>query len=61
MESESPGCLDNKALNRSVLSCRVGKSSDVRFATIVSDSIFTTSTHIVRSVNAGVIRLKVKH
>ena len=55
MNSVPPDCLDNKALNRSVLSSRVGKSPDARFAPIVSDFIFTTSAHIVRSVNAGVI------
>ena len=36
----------------------VGKSPDARFAPIVSDSVFTTSTLFVRSVNAGVIWLK---
>ena len=57
MESKSLGCLDNKALNRSVLTVRVGWSSDVRFATIVSDSSFSTSILSVTSVNAGVIHL----
>ena len=52
--------MDNKALNRSVLSCRVGQSSDVRFAPIVSDSIFTTSTLFDASVNAGVIPLELE-
>ena len=59
MVRESPGCLDNKALNRSVLSFGVGKSPDARFAPILSDSIFTTSTLFDASVNAGVIQTKV--
>ena len=58
---ESSGCLDDKALNRSVHFARVGQSSDVRFATILSDSSFTISILFDASVNAGVMSLNSEH
>ena len=50
-------CLDNKALNRSVLCVRVGQSSDGRNLPLYPTTVFTNSNLLVRSVNAGVMSL----
>ena len=41
IESESLGCLDNKALNRSVLIARVGQSPDGRILPLYPALVFT--------------------
>ena len=57
MGSESLGSMDNKALNRSVLTARVGQSPDGRNLPLYPATVFTNSILFDASVNAGVIQL----